>query len=102
MRNLNYLNEFDLLSDWLGWEVYEELDTLIDQIYEAQQNGLHPDLTELKAANKIFRLLWLRNRSLEDLHEDHEMRIRNHEVLLLAMTILWGAGHTIKGLNLLE
>ena len=99
MRNLENLVDMDLITEWIGWEVHDELDALIDDIYEEQQKGRKPDIHDLLIAREVFKGLWEKNKRLEVLHKNNQMREKNFEVILVSLTILWGASMTIEGFD---
>lgn len=99
LMNLHEIR-IDLRTDQLGWEVYDELDALIDSIYEAQQREEQPDLWPLKKAKKDFLKLWDEIKQLEETHKENEVFQRNQEVILLAVTTLWMASMTIEAFQL--
>ena len=99
LMNLHEIR-IDLRTDQLGWEVYDELDALIDSIYEAQQREEQPDLWLLKKAKKDFLKLWDEIKHLEEKHKEEEVFQRNQEVILLAVTNLWMASMTIEAFQL--
>ena len=99
LMNLHEIR-IDLRTDQLGWEVYDELDALIDSIYEAQQREEHPDLALLEKAKRDFLKLWDEMKLLEESHKEEEVFKRNQEVILLAVTALWMASMTIESFQL--
>lgn len=92
----------DILSELLGMEVFEELDRLIDSLYESQMQDKDICLEELRAASHSFQELWKECRRFEGRYRGQEIFVANEEVILLAMTILVGANLTIVGFSLKE
>jgi hypothetical protein len=91
--------QIDLLRDHLGWEVYEELEALLDRIYAQQDRGERPDLSELKEIGRAFYPLWDEMLALEPEHKHHPVFQSNQEVLLLTAMVLWGATFCLKDLD---
>lgn len=86
----------DLLREDISWEVFDDLEAIIDAIYEEQQRGRNPDLEYLKLLNKSFLRVWGDFHKLDEIHKNHPVLQHNQKVLLLCVMVLWGASFTIN------
>lgn len=90
--------DIDLLKDFLGWDLFDELEAYTEQLYEDQQKGVKRDLTEIRLIITKFKVLWWKFSDLNEVHKEHPILKQNQEILLLSMLVIWGTEMTVEGI----